>query len=542
MGYGLLSKHESIDVKFLRRALALAGLILVSLSCSCAPAQRRDAIASDEIVILHTNDVHGAVRPSKATWINRDSPPLCGGTASMMTFIRAWRRAAGGDTGILLFDAGDIFQGTPEGNETKGSLMIALMNLLKYDAGAIGNHEFDFGIENVKKLLRESKFPQMAENLHLRGTDERPPEIDGPILLERKGVRIGVAGLITEDLAKVTTWDETAPWHADAEIPAARKTVRELRARGADMVILLTHCGVEHDTMIAEHVDDDDTAPGATPAKIDLIIGGHSHTRLDTAIVQNGIPIVQTGSRGTTIGEIRLRWDHAQHRVSSFHYRLVDLVQSEYPEDTEVKAFLAPWFADIDKRMNRIVGRALKPIARGSRAPVSSALGNLQTDLMRAAAGTEIAFSNKGGLRADVPQGELRLRDLFAVSPFGNTIVTMKLPGATIRAILEQSLSYGTTPLEFSGMTVWFDQSRSPRDRVVNIFVGGKPIGEERLYTVATNSFLAGGGDGYPWFRDGVEIHDTGRNILDVEVAHYESHPEGVAGPEERRWRSIDQP
>ncbi len=524
--------------------MRVAVLFLLLFPCvSCAVVDHLYEIHPDEIVILHTNDVHGNIRGMKARWISADNPPPYGGSASMMTFIKEWRRATGGDTGILLFDGGDIFQGTPEGNETRGSLMIALMNLMKYDAGPLGNHEFDFGVENVKRLLAESKVPLMAENVYLPGTELRPPEIPGPIIISHRGIRIGVAGLVTEELKRVTSIEnDPSGWHADSEIPAARRAAQELRARGADMVIFLTHCGVEHDTLIAEHADDFDTAPGSPiPARIDLIVGGHSHTRLETAIVQNGVPIVQTGCYGRAVGELRIRWDRAKKRIHSFQYRLVDMMHSRYPEDTVVVEFLKPWFADIDKRMNRIVGRALKPIGRGPRKPVSSPLGNLQTDIMRAASGVDIAFQNKGGIRADVPQGELRLRDLYAVSPFGNTLVTMKLPGSKIRMIVEQSLGYGTTPLEFSGMTVYFDAARSVGDRIVNIFVAGEPLYKERLYTVATNSFLGGGGDGYPWFKEGLDFQETGRNLLDVEVAYYESHPEGVTGPEDARWKSVEE-
>lgn len=482
---------------------------------------------TEEIVILHTNDVHGNIRALRAT--GQDSRALVGGTASLSTFVKRWRAKMGGDTGILLVDAGDIFQGTPEGNETKGRLTIELMNLLRYDAGAIGNHEFDFGVPNLKALTSLAQFPLMAENLRDTFTHARPREIDAPFILDHNGIKIGIGGIITEDLEKVTNLDTT--WYVTSEVSSAREIARTLRAEGAEIVVLLSHVGVENDSIIA-----------ASVPEIDLIIGGHSHTRLDEPVVVNGVPIVQTGSRGTTAGEIRLMWDPGRRRISKLSYRVVDLFHSEYPPDTEVTLFIEPWLVELDKTMNRVVGRALEPIGRSNAKHASSPLGNLQTDLMREASGADVAFQNKGGTRADLAEGELQLRDLYAVSPFGNTLVTMKLTGQQIRTILEQSLGDGYTPLEISGLTVYYDLSRSKGDRVVNIFVGDKPLDPNMGYLAATNSFLGSGGDAYPYFTWGKDFRDTGRNLLDIERANVEAHPEGIRGRPERRWRSIDEP
>lgn len=481
-----------------------------------------------EIVILHTNDVHGNIRPLKAFWIDRDSPPLAGGTASLATFVKEWRVK---DSEALLLDAGDIFQGTPEGNETRGRLSIELMNLLDYDAAAIGNHEFDFGIPNLKELLTLADFPLMAENLRDTFTNVRPREVDAPMIFDRKGIKIGIGGLVTEDLPKVTTMTAASEWYVTEEIPAAHEVARELRGRGAEIVILVTHIGVDHDSLVA-----------ASGPAVDLIVGGHSHTRLESPLVVNGIPIVQAGDKGRAVGEIRLRWDPRRRRVVDMKYRLVDLLHSRYPEDTAIVLFLKPKLESIDRGMNVIVGRALEPIKRAPRdSPhVSSPLGNLQTDLMRKASGADIAFQNKGGIRADVPAGELRLRDLYAVSPFGNTLVTMKMSGALVRAVIEQSLGDGYTPLEISGITVWYDLARAKGDRVVNILINGGRLDPEKTYLIATNSFLGGGGDAYPQFRMAKDFHETGRNLLDIEREFYESNRQGVRGVQEQRWRSVE--
>ncbi len=516
----------------------VAGIVFLLSACAAlepvAPPEvssARDA----EIVILHTNDVHGNIRPLKGTWIRRDTPPLVGGTASLSTFVKGWSARRGGDTGVLLLDAGDFFQGTPEGNNSKGRLMIELMNRLGYDAAALGNHEFDFGMENLREILRLARFPVMAENAVDRRTGRKPVELSAPVIIEQDGVRIGLAGLLTEELAKVAAVDPIEGWTVSDEVRAAAAAAIELRRRGADLVVIISHCDVDRDSVIAATYRNALPAEIGVPA-IDLIVGGHSHTRLDTPLVVGGVRIVQTGGRGTAPGEVRISWDRANRRIRHFNARIVELVHDTYPEDPEIASFLSPHYAEIDRSMNRVVGRAPEGIDRRAHRGISSPLGNLQTDLVRAAGRAEIAINNKGGIRADIERGEVTFRDLYVVSPFGNTVVTMKLTGAQVRSLLEKALDGHHTTFEISGMTVRYDMSRPVGSRVGRVTVEGVPLDEARLYTVATNSFLGGGGDAYSEFREGKDSYDTGRTLLEIQVDHFERNPGGVFGVDEMRW------
>jgi 2',3'-cyclic-nucleotide 2'-phosphodiesterase (5'-nucleotidase family) len=529
--------RSRIEKRFATWVSILALLILPS--CAAVAASTSDSNLV-EIVILHTNDVHGNVRPFRAGQRSSDSAPMLGGSASLATFLKRERAARGGDTGVLLVDAGDIYQGTPEGNETRGRLMVEIMNALRYDAGALGNHEFDFGIENVRELMRLARFTWMAGNLRDSATGEVPAEVESPVIAERSGVRIGIAGIVTDDLATLSNLENR--WWTAKEIPSAAAAAADLVGRGAEMVILVSHCGVDRDSGIANYYDAASLPEGAAKPRIDLIVGGHSHTRLETAAVIRGIPIVQTGARCQAVGEVRVLWNRSERRIESFEYELHDLYNDRYPPDSEMTAFLEPWIKDLEEKMNRVVGFAPKPIHRGFGRYGSSPLGNLQTDLMRAATGAEIAFQNRGGIRADVPAGALKLRDLYTVSPFGNTVVRTRLTGRQVKAVCEHSLGRGYTPLEVSGLTVYYDRTRPIGDRVVNIFVGREPLDPDREYVVATNNFLGAGGDGYFHFKEGRDYRDTGRNFLDVEVANYEAHPEGVTAPEEERWRDVENP
>lgn len=515
----------------MNRTLLRSLLLLVFAACATVPSAR-DPL---EIIILHTNDCHGGHRGVRAPGSAPEAPPRLGGAAALSSFVHGWRERAG-ETSVLFLDAGDMYQGTPEGTESRGKLTIALMNLLGYDAAAIGNHEFDHGVDNLKELLAASAFPMMAENLEDARAGGRPLEVDAPRIFVRNGVRVGVAGIITENLAKVALVDPVNGWVALPELAPAVAASRQLRDSGAEIIILVTHIGVENDSRLAAGLAA--TLPrraGGRPP-VDLIVGGHSHTRLDTPIWVAGIPIVQTGANGRAVGEVRLRWDPVARRPSGLGYRVVDLRHETYPEDPRVTEFLAPWLAEIDSRMNVVVGTAAIPIRRGGRGAGSSRLGNLQTDIVRDALGVEICFHNKGGIRADLAAGPVRLRDLYTVSPFGNTVVTLELPGSAIRRILEGSLSGAITGMEFSGLRAWADPGRPVGSRVTRVEVAGRPLEDARYYTVATNSFLGYGGDGYAEFKDARNWRDTGRIWLELEVAWWRSQAGAVSGTDEARW------
>lgn len=493
-----------------------------------------------EIVLLHTNDVHGNIRPLKAVWVDTAHPPLIGGSASLAGFVRTWRDsdARRPDLAVRLLDAGDIYQGTPEGNESKGRLMVEVMNRIGYDYAAVGNHDLDNGVENLKTLVQSAKFPWMAENLRDAGTGARLAFLSGPHIEKILGIDVGFFGITTEDMAKVTLLDTSIAF-VEPELEAAVRTARELRAKGAEYVVMISHSGVSHDSVLASLLGMERDPATGRPL-VDLIVGGHSHTRLEKPLEIKGVRVVQTGAKGTAVGEIHLRWDVVKGRKVGFEYRLVDLYNDSFPPDPEMKRFLAPILARFDSEMGVVVGRARDVIER-SFAHGSSPLGNLITDLMRKASGAEIAFQNKGGIRAEIPAGEVRRRDLYAVSPFGNTVVLFKMPGSLVRRIVAKSLDGGYTPLEISGIIVYYDSSRPAWDRLVNVFVGKEPLDDDRIYTVATNSFLAGGGDAYTEFTEAGPGRDLGKSLREIEEEFFRSRKEPVEPEREKRWRDINE-
>lgn len=450
-----------------------------------------------------------------ARWINPEDPPLLGGFEALAHTIEEIRtNTALEGAGFLLLDAGDIFQGTPEGNLTKGRIVVDWMNRLSYDAVALGNHELDYGQKVIGDLARRAHFPFLAANVTDRRLGRRPPWVRPWIIRHTGGLAVGIVGLTTSDMANLVTPEPLRGLSFGQEHRAAESAMAAALAAGADCIVLLTHCGEETDRRLAARL-----GGGAVVG----IVGGHSHTRLEGLVLEDGTPIVQAGSRGLAVGVLELTIDPSRPRkLVGSRSRLMDVTAPPVP-DPWARRIVQRYSPDIDRTMNRRVGELAVDLDR-VRGLVSSSLGCFLADVMREVTGTDIGLHNKGGIRADLVTGPIRLRELYQVSPFDNTIYTLTLRGEQIREVLETMAARPVGRLELSGMTVVFDISQPAGSRVVEAHVAGKPLQSDKRYRVATNSFLAGGGDGHAALAAGEDRRDTGRLLRDVTVEWFEKH------------------
>ena len=460
------------------------------------------------MVFLHWNDFHGQVQPREATWRNRarkDQPlPLVGGAAALAGYVQQVRKAAG-EARVIVTDGGDWYQGTLEGNETKGRLVVALMNRLLPDAVVLGNHEFDFGEDNVRALVGLAKFPVLGANVLDKKAKEPTllPYLKPFVTVEVQGVRIALVGLLTESTRLVST----GPW-GDAEFEHEQTTLKRLLPevrKAADVVVLITHCGVETDKELA-----------AAFPEIPLILGGHSHTGLDKPIKVGGTWIVQTHGKASEVYRVDAALDREHKQLTLLDSRMVELDLAEHPEDPDTKAFVAAETKAIAAAWDQPIGELLADL-KAERGPNSSGPGNLVADVMREASGADLAFTNKGGLRTSLKKGPLTARMVYELLPFENTSVTMTLTGAQLRSVLTTALDREHRPLEISGGSYRYTFLKDEGVRkLLEVQVGGKPLVDEQKYRVAVNSFLAGGGDGFPQFKDGTERQDGGVFLRDL--------------------------
>lgn len=501
-------------IKKLRNTFLLV-LIVFGLAAGPVLGMGADAVEppKQSLTILHTNDSHGQFMKQRADWLEVDTPPFVGGIPALATYYRRERRRAHHeDRGLLVLDAGDWFTGTPESDLTDGKAMITGLNQLGIDYTTPGNHEFDVGTETLVNRIRELETPVLSANITTESGTQFPGTRSRAIK-EVQGLKVGIFGLIAApEMRQLVEAGMIEDVSFANTTESARKNVRELRRKKVDLIVALTHQGLEADRELARQV-----------AGIDVIVGGHSHSRVQSPEVIGKTVVVQAGSSLSEVGRLDLEINSRTGGIKSVSGGLVSLSHELYPPDETVKQSLAPYIERVDEKLSEVVGRAAVSAERNSRS--SSPLGNLITDAMRTAVEAEIGFQNSYGIRDELPAGKITVRRLYRVLPFGNELVTMDLKGKQLKEIFEQSATLEKGLIQLSGARVKLDFERPPGRRVREVTVGGEPLAEEKTYRVVTNSFLAEGGDGFAPLGAGKDkLTHTGLTIRQALRDYIEAH------------------
>ncbi|CAN7298586.1 bifunctional metallophosphatase/5'-nucleotidase [Rossellomorea sp. LjRoot5] len=511
------------------------GLIFVILLSNLSPVYLDEVKAKEEedggsfrLTILHTNDVHSHL----------ENVPY------LHTAIKEERKK---DREALLLDAGDVFSGTLFFNEYLGQADAGFMNEIGYDAMTLGNHEFDKGSEVLANFIKKLSFPVVSSNVDVRldpnlaplMKSNIPEQSEGgkiyPFIIQTvKGVKIGIIGLTTENTAFLSAPDKKIVF-LDAE-KKVREEMTKLQARGVNHIILLSHLGVRQDKVLAQKVKG-----------IDIIVGGHSHTRLESPLVYNlnsePTLIVQADEYGKSLGKLMVVFSE-KGVLTGWNGELLDVLAKDqigndvYPPDHWAEKRLAQLRKPIEKVVKTMdVGVTNIPL-NGNRQDVRTKetnLGNLITDAMLEKANqyapTQIAFQNGGGIRNSIGTGNITLGDVLEVLPFGNTLVTLNLTGEEILLALEHSVANldGETGqfLQVSGMTFRFDPSKPIGNRITEVKIQGAPLDHSKRYGVAVNAFLADGGDGFTVLRQAKEngrISELHLNLYEVMSEYLTRH------------------
>lgn len=457
------------------------------------------------ITILHTNDIHGRVLPGGDVET---------GLVALGRTIRQERdRARGRGEAVLLLDGGDMWKGSLTADLTDGEVLAAWMNHVGYDAAVLGNHEFDHGVEVAKRLVGLTEFPVLGANILDEattrtaawvGASARPGDVPGQVALrsiEQDGARIkvGIVGLTTRHTRRLTVDGATRGLTFADEAETLERILDSLP--NLDLVVVLSHAGIETDRKLATRFQD----------RVHVIVGGHSHTTLPKGEQVDGVLICQAGDYARYLGRVQLRVNPpgVTPRVSA--------EASLIPAGDDLDDVLEPFVARAAEKGDQVVGQLVGNLKRSLRRSSSSALGNLQTELMRKATKADLAFQNKTGIRADLGVGRVLYRDIYAVSPFGNFPVAMTLTGKDVLELCENMLNEGTRfMLEVSGGQVTFDSSRPRGARLIEVRVAGKPIDPTKTYRVATNNYLASGKDTHAVFTRGTQRTSSSKRIRDL--------------------------
>lgn len=456
------------------------------------------------LTILYLNDYHGHITPFKAHYKDEHT---VGGMARIATVVRSIR-AENTENNIptLLLCAGDVLQGTPQSTVFKGESDFLCLNEIGCNAMVLGNHEFDYGQENLNALRSQANFAILGGNiLSERG---QAPIVKSYFTRNIHGLKIHIVGLTTDE-TPLTTHPKNVEKLVFADpIETAKKTLQKLDPD--DIVIALTHIGYEMDKKLAKSVEG-----------IDIIIGGHSHTKIEKPKKLNKTIICQAYEYGEYLGRLDLELEGG--KIKSLRGKLIQITD-DIEEDKDIKKLVDDYMVKLDTNLKMVIGKAASPL-NGEREDIRNKetnLGNLIGDVMRSMGNTDIAFVNAGGIRASIDKGDITIEEVLTVLPYGNHLVTMELKGSEILEILnhQANMEPGSGGfLQVSGVTM-----EIKGQTVTSSTIGGKPVNPVQSYTVATNDFLAAGGDGYSTFKSGRNYIDTGLLVSDIMIDYIKTH------------------
>lgn len=508
-----------------RPALLLLAAALLA-GCATPPAPP----APIRLTVLHTNDHHGRF------WPNADGEYGLAARKTLVDRVRAEVQAAGGH--VLLLDGGDVNTGVPESDLQDAEPDFKGMNLLGYDAMAVGNHEFDKPLAVLEKQRAWSRFPLLSANVY-RGSQRL---FEPYRIFERGGWRIAVIGLTTDDTAKMVLPENVQGITFRKPAEELATLLPQVRAK-ADMVIAATHMGHYPDGKAGVNAPGDVELARAVKG-LDLIVGGHSQNPVCMLAEnvrneayqpggpcapdrQNGTWIVQAHEWGKYVGRADFEISAGQVKLVSYSLLPVNLKQrladgsrkpwtEALPEDAAVKGFLQPFQEAGQARLGLEVGSA-DGVLDGDRNRVRAQPTNLGVLLARAMmerAGADLALMNSGGIRDSLPAGRLTYRDVLKVQPFGNQLALVRLNGAELldylRAAAKMTPGSGAFA-QFAGVRLVIEGGN-----LVSAQIGGQPIDPKREYRLALNHFTAAGGDGYPKLNQHPGYVNTG--LVDADV------------------------
>ncbi|MCB0282654.1 MAG: 5'-nucleotidase C-terminal domain-containing protein [Calditrichae bacterium] len=469
---------------------------------------------SKKIYMFYTNDVHGGIAEVEATFLNPNFPPMLGGGASAASIISKYRELAekNGDI-FLLFDSGDIFQGTPLGTKTAGQAIIDYMNMVGYDAAAAGNHDFDLGKDVFIEMTKSAKFPILAANIKDKNSGNVFEYVKPYVMLEKQGLKIGIFGISTEATENMSFAEHIKGLDFTSEKPAAENAVAELKKMGADIIIGITHLGLPYNAEDGYQKLLDAEKQGITKKSylnamemaryvpgIDVLFGGHIHKGYDEPWVDpvNHTLCFQNYGNGGNLGMAVLEIDMNSKTIAGYDLPSRDsglllLTQDQYWPDPQVRDAIKKQQQEVEKGFDEVVGVTEYALTR---AQGESPMNNLICDAMIDASGADFSFTNFGGVRSDLQIGPITPRDLFKVLPFGNSIVVLKMKGTMLRELFESKLSGNRDGLAIGGGKIIYDRSRPDGEKITEFIINGQELQPDKDYKVAMTDYLAEGNSG----------------------------------------------
>jgi 2',3'-cyclic-nucleotide 2'-phosphodiesterase (5'-nucleotidase family) len=417
----------------------------------------------------------------------RDKPPI-GGFVALDYYVKQQRGLA---PNSLLLDAGDLMTGNlicdMDYKGAEGGILIEMMNMIGYDGRVFGNHDCDKQIENLRKMDALANFPTICANFKdSLGNDFTSEEYH---IYNINGVRVGVIGLTYYPMAGMANPSSLLGFNSLDPIETANKIIPQIDSI-TDLIVLLSHVGIENDRELARNTK------GA-----DLIIGGHSHTRLDTAEVVNGVLIVQAGSYARYLG--RLDLTVADDSIVSHKDTLIAMTVKDIQPDPQLASIVDSFATQIDAKFAVPIG-TLKNDWTAGRGPESN-VGSWLAEAIRAKTGADVGIVNSGGIRRDIPAGPITLKDIYEMLPFDNYVTSFTCTGKDLLKIFggdveNEAGSANHGALQISGAKYAF-KMEDGKTKIIKATVGGQKLDPAKTYKVTTIDYVISNQDKYLHFE-----------------------------------------
>jgi 5'-nucleotidase / UDP-sugar diphosphatase len=451
-------KKYKLSLNRLNILFIFVGLVF----CSCSSQK-----TLEHIRILNWNDFHSSnisreMKDDQGTF-------LSGGAAIMKGALEQFRNDS---IPVITVHAGDEFQGSPISGITRGASQIRILNLLKPDVFTIGNHEFDYGSYRLDSLLSGVSFPVISANLV--NTDKNELFTKPYKILNVGHVKIGFIGLMFPALSSVVLGENIK----NIQVLDYKKTVQKyisVLKGSVDLMVVVSHMGIEYDRSLAQANNE-----------IDIIFGGHSHTKHEKPENVNGVLIFHAGSYGRYLGKLDLWVDTKLDTILKYDGKLLSVNSRNFSSDKKVQAVVDSLENIVGKDLDQVIAELKTDWFRDRNK--ESKIGNWIADAFRDFSGADIAFQNSGGIRKNLKTGPITKRDFWEVAPFGNYLVEFSASGEEIYKIVEQKFRNGI--IHVSGLNVVYNPKASDKKVIKKLLINGKPVQYDKTYSVATLNFV----------------------------------------------------
>ncbi|MGR3763093.1 bifunctional metallophosphatase/5'-nucleotidase [Rossellomorea sp. NS-SX7] len=519
-----------MSVKKLMLAAIVTAVYFIGSSFASSSTDPGEYIS---VQLLGVNDFHGQLETVRT----RDGKQV-GGAEYMAAYLKKHRQE---NENTLLVHAGDMVgASSPVSSLMQDEPSVEWMNMVGFDIGTLGNHEFDEGTDEMFRLLDGGKhektgdfegaaFPYTAANVIDKRTGKSilPPYL----IKEVDGVPIGFIGVVTTETRDIVLPSGIERVEFIDEVTAINQSVKQLKAKGVQSIVVLGHVSAssnEDGTNPAQ--DFAEFAPGIDD-EVDIIFGGHNHGYANTVV--DGKMIIQAYSYGTAFSDVDLFIDRETKEIVNKKADIISTYHDGIEPDQEVKKMVDAYSADKQMMLGQKMGKADAPITKEKTDSGERPIGNLIADSHRQNMGTDIAFMNPGSIRANLDEGELTWGELYTMLPFGTNLVKVSLTGAELKEALEQQWTGNfQTIMQTSGLHYTWDKEAPPGQKVVEMTdADGNAIQPEQTYTVTMTNYLATGGDGFTAFKKGTDTVE-GPPTLDSFITYIIESGGSIAPPE----------